>query len=208
MLKINWGEKFKKRKLFESVSCFYNLFVRLSYKCLFQGGHSFFFLLQFFPLFPSNLFQNFLLQHPFSHCASNQFGNVLIFNNFFYFFTGFYFNIFFYKVKSIDKQFYFINYPTLSLCFISAFSFSKSILLLCIKSIYKQPIESNSTGAQYRSSISVDFFLFSENLEVIMPPSASKVIVQFSVKSVFDCFQNVNENFKKKSRKHPLKRWK
>ena len=52
----------------------------------------------------------------------------------------------------------------------------------------------------------MDFFLFSENLEVIMPPSASKVIVQFSVKSVFDCFQNVNENFKKKSRKHPLEK--
>ena len=32
-----------KRKLSESIPHFYNLFVSLSYKCLFQGGHSLFF---------------------------------------------------------------------------------------------------------------------------------------------------------------------
>ena len=76
-----------KRKLSESIPHFYNLFVSLSYKCLFQGGHS---------LFSLN----------FSQFLSS-----------------------------------------------SMFSFTKSILL-CIRSIYKQSIESNSP-TRYLSSFYV-----------------------------------------------------
>ena len=121
-----------KRKLSESIPHFYNLFVSLSYKCLFQGGHSLFSL------------------------------------NFSQFFSS------------------------------SMFSFTKSILL-CIRSIYKQSIESNSS-TRYLSSfyvhlsfVNVVFVWFQKSWCLAL---LQRDVVQFCVKSAFDCFTNVNEKSK------------